>query len=161
MTDKDSRQPDEEGQGYSKVARRAGHEPPEAQEEAAQEAPEAAEEPVPDLPAETEETGEVEQAGEVPPPDQEPPPPETLADVGAFGVLRFCASLLVQQSWVSLGLIATPGGEARENLPEARVAIDALASVLEHLRPDLDDAERREMDTALADLRLNYVRRAG
>lgn len=87
--------------------------------------------------------------------------PQTLADVGVYGVLRFCVSLLMEQAWVALGIRALPGRETQENLPEAKVAIDALASLVGHLQPDLDPSEKQELEAGLANLRINFVRRAG
>jgi len=92
---------------------------------------------------------------------REEPQPQTLADVGVYGVLRFCVSLLVEQAWVALGIRALPGRETKENLPEAKVAIDALTGLVAQLQPDLDDSEKRELETTLANLRINFVRRVG
>jgi hypothetical protein len=89
------------------------------------------------------------------------PAEQALADIGVYGVLRFCVSLLIQQAWVALGIQAPPGGETRQNLPEDKVAIDVLAYLVGQLAPDLEAGEQREMDNLLATLRLNYVRRAG
>ena len=87
--------------------------------------------------------------------------PQTLADVGVFGILRFSVSLLVQQAWVSLGIQAVPGsGDVKMNIPEAKIAIDALTELVKLLGPDLDEAEKKELDAALANLRINFIQRA-
>lgn len=87
--------------------------------------------------------------------------PQTLADVGVFGILRFSVSLLVQQAWVSLGIQAIPGsGDVKVNIPEAKIAIDALTELVRLLGPDLDEAEKKELDAALANLRINFIQRA-
>jgi hypothetical protein len=43
------------------------------------------------------------------------------------------------------------------NLDDARLAIDAVAALLEHLRSRLPDTEQREFETLLTNLRLNFV----
>jgi hypothetical protein len=85
---------------------------------------------------------------------------ESLAEIGVYGLLRFFLGLLAQQAWVALGVQAA-GGELRPNLPEAKVAIDTLAFMAEKLAADLDASEKRELDTLLANLRVNYIQRAG
>lgn len=73
-------------------------------------------------------------------------------------LLRWCVSLLATSAWRALGLIPDPAtNKVERNLDDARLAIDATAALLEHLRPRLQDAERREFDTLLANLRLNFV----
>ena len=127
---------DAEEQGYAKVDKRVTREAADADSSAADAAEEAA--------------------------ATEPEPePETLADIGVYGILRFCVGLLAQQAWIALGIVAPPGGETKQNLREARVAIDTLALLVEQLKPDLDEVEMREMNITLADLRANYVRLAG
>lgn len=118
--------------GYTKEDHRVGHEP----------APQPEPEPEPA-------------------PEPEGPEPRSLAEVGVFGILRFTTSLLVQQAWVDLGIQALPGTEATENLPAARVAIDTLAFVVDKLQPDLDADEKQELGAMLANLRVNYIQRAG
>lgn len=87
-------------------------------------------------------------------------PPETAERVPlhAPDLLRWCVSLLATSAWQALGLIPDPAtNKVERNLDDARLAIDATASLVEHLRPRLQDAERREFDNLLANLRLNFV----
>lgn len=149
MTDQDKPGGDP---GYIKTDRRVSHQP---------EAPKPEEPPAP----ETEQQPEAAPADAA---DHEPnpapeagPQPQTLADVGVYGVLRFCVSILMEQAWVALGLHALPGRETQENLPEAKVAIDALTGLVAQLQPDLDPAEKQELESGLANLRINFVRRVG
>jgi len=68
-----------------------------------------------------------------------------------IGVLGGCA-------WQNLGLVPHPETKkVTRNLEDARLAIDAAASLIEHLKPRVDETERRELDTLLANLRLNFV----
>ena len=91
---------------------------------------------------------------------EEPSEAQTLADIGVFGTLRFSVGLLIQQTWIALGIQAPGGGETQENLPEAKVAIDTIQLLVEKLDPDLDDAEKRELEGTLSNLRVNFVQRS-
>jgi len=89
---------------------------------------------------------------------------ETAAQVPlrAPDLVRWCVTLLATSAWQALGLIADPSTQRIErNLDDARLAIDAAAALLDHLRPRLPDAEQREFDTLLTNLRLNFVEQQG
>jgi len=73
-------------------------------------------------------------------------------------LVRWCISLLAASAWQAMGLIADPSTHRVErSLDDARLAIDAVAALVEQLRPRLSDAEGREFDTLLTNLRLNFV----
>lgn len=73
-------------------------------------------------------------------------------------LLRWCVSLLATSAWQAMGLIPDPAtNKVESNLDDARLAIDATAGLVEHLRPRLTDTERREFENLLANLRLNFV----
>jgi hypothetical protein len=137
-----------EGETYTKVDKRTTHEKASQSEAPAQE---AATEEAP--PADSQEQ----------PPAAEPAAeqPQTLADIGVNGILRFSTTLLVEQAWIALGIHAAPGKETAVNLPEARLAIDVLGYLIDKLGPDLDASEKREMEAVLTNLRMNFVRVAG
>lgn len=91
----------------------------------------------------------------------EPPAPsEDIEQVPlrAPDLLRWCVSLLATSAWQAMGLIPDPQTHKVESrLEDARLAIDATAGLVEHLRPRLTEPERREFENLLANLRLNYV----
>ncbi|MGH2398642.1 MAG: DUF1844 domain-containing protein [bacterium] len=91
----------------------------------------------------------------------EPPiPSEEMEQVPlrAPDLLRWCVSLLATSAWQAMGLIPDPATHKVEShLEDARLAIDATAGLVEHLRPRLTEPERREFENLLANLRLNYV----
>lgn len=91
----------------------------------------------------------------------EPPPsPEETEQIPlrAPDLLRWCVSLLATSAWQAMGLIPDPATNRIEsNLDDARLAIDATAGLIDHLRPRLSDPERRELENLLANLRLNFV----
>jgi hypothetical protein len=73
-------------------------------------------------------------------------------------LVRWCVTLLATSAWQAMGLIPDPSTHRVErNLDDARLAIDAAAALIEHLRPRLPDTEQREFETLLTNLRLNFV----
>ena len=170
----DERTHDEEST-YTKTDRRVAHEgsaedAQQAQDadDSQQEAPTPEDSIPPQQPAQADEAPQQapdtesppEAAGEAPVEEPGPEPPD-LSEVGVFGILRLSVSLLSQHAWIALGVQAPPGGDTRQDLPEAKIGIDALVDIIEHLQPDLDDAEKRELDNLVANLRINYIQRAG
>ena len=93
-------------------------------------------------------------------PEGEPRPP-TLADLDIYDTLRFMVGVLNQAAWIHLGLVVAPGAsEAVIDLGQARVAIDSLEAIALQLRPSFDPEEQREIDNVLANLRINFVKKA-
>ena len=83
-----------------------------------------------------------------------------------YDLIGYCINLLSSQAWQKLGLLADPQtGEAKPDLTEAKVAIDAvgdLAARLETAPEAVISADmRRDLRTLLNDLRLNYVSQRG
>jgi hypothetical protein len=116
------------------------------------------------IPAEGAEVPEEEEIPSPPPhgrvPEEEPEP-HTLADLDIYDTLRFMVGILNQAAWMHLGLVVPPGATAPQtDLAQARVAIDSLEALAGQLRPDSDPEERRELESMLANLHINYVKRA-
>lgn len=83
-------------------------------------------------------------------------------DMGVTAILVTTLNMLDARAWASLGLVPDPmTGKIEKDLPEARRAIDALADVMKHLESHATDAEKREMQGNLSNLRINYVRLSG
>jgi len=84
-----------------------------------------------------------------------------LQALDVYDTLRFMVSLLIQQAWVSLGIQKAPGAEeVKQDLPQAKVAIDTLEFVIAKLEPDLEPQEKAELHSVLSNLQINYVKRA-
>ena len=82
-----------------------------------------------------------------------------LAGVTVSGILRMTVGLLAEKAWAGIGLAPDPmTGQIARNLDEARRAIDVLNDLAKHLDADLAPEEKRELQTLLTNLRLNYVR---
>ncbi len=73
-------------------------------------------------------------------------------------LLRWMIGVLAGGAWQNLGLVPHPTTKKMErNLDDARLAIDAAAALIDQLKPRVDEKERRDLDTLLANLRLNFV----
>jgi hypothetical protein len=73
-------------------------------------------------------------------------------------------AMMIQQMahvcWAKLGLQPdTITGKLEQNLPEAKVAIDVISSLVAVLEPQLDDEDRRQLHGMLRDLRINFVQK--
>jgi hypothetical protein len=89
---------------------------------------------------------------------------EDVVDADIYQILGYFTSLLANEAWQKLGLIANPQtGEAKADLPQARVAIDTIGDLVARLEaaPEISvpPQTRRELRNLLNDLRLNYVGR--
>ncbi len=77
-------------------------------------------------------------------------------------LIRLFIGELHGRAWMHMGLIVDPATkQAAKDLPQARLAIDCMASLVDRLAPLLEAAERLDLERLLADLRMNYVRQAG
>lgn len=94
-----------------------------------------------------------------------PPPAEAEdADIHAVPVedlVRLFIAELHTRAWIHLGLTVHPVTHlVVKDLPQARLAIDCLAALVERLGTSVTTAERDEMERLLADLRINFVRQS-
>lgn len=142
----------------------AGEEPTGGQERGPEEAPSpphgGAEEPrsqdAPPAHAEARETGPegTSPSGS----DQQVIP---LAALAARDLLMWFLSLLAAKAWEGMGLVPNPAtNKIRKDLADARIAIDAYGAIFDALRAHIDEQPRREMETLLTTLRLNFVEKS-
>jgi Domain of unknown function (DUF1844) len=118
-------------------------EPETPREEPAQEQQHAAEQPVP----------EQEDRGRQAVPLEAIPTRELL--VWMLGVLG-------AKAWQGMGLVANPAtGKIEKDLEDAKTAIDAFAGLLDAVRPHLEAQARRDTESLLTTLRLNFVEKSG
>lgn len=97
-----------------------------------------------------------EQAGEAARPEAGP-----LPKLDVYSVLHVSIAQLVALGWQKMGLQADPfTNQIEKDLAQARLAIDAASALLEQLLPHLDKHQARDYQTALTDLRLNFVRQS-
>ena len=64
---------------------------------------------------------------------------------------------LSSRCWARLGLIRDEYGELRQDLDEARLAIDTMDAILNAIKDRLDEREVKELSNLLSTLKLNYV----
>lgn len=84
-----------------------------------------------------------------------------LAGMTVANILRMSAGMLNERAWVGMGLVPDPlTGQMDKNLAEAKRAIDILTDLVKHLEQDAAPDERREIQTTLTNLRLNFVRQS-
>lgn len=82
-----------------------------------------------------------------------------ILSLDTYSLLAMFVGLLTEKAWQTMGLRTKPGTEKIEaDFDQARVAIDAAAFLAEKVQPHLPDAEKRQLEGVVADLKLNYVR---
>lgn len=89
----------------------------------------------------------------------------TVAESRAIPVtdlVRIFIGELHARAWIHMGLVVDPAtNQLEKDLAQARIAIDCIASLIEHLIPFAAKDERAELDRMVADLRMNFVRQSG
>jgi hypothetical protein len=84
-----------------------------------------------------------------------------MPELDVPSALRFCVQMLQEIAWMKLGLVASPSsGKIEQDLPQAKVAIDAVGDLATRLNPFAGESERREMQTLLSNLRINFVQKS-
>jgi hypothetical protein len=70
----------------------------------------------------------------------------------ATSLIATCISLLANKAWQAMGLVPNPATKAIERqFDEAQLTIDAAAAL------GVGDRERRDLETLIANLRINFV----
>lgn len=83
-------------------------------------------------------------------------------DVDVPTLVQVFIAELSARSWIHLGLLQNPITKlVVKDLPQARLAIDCVAALIENLDPSLEPRERQEYQTLLRDLRMNFVQHSG
>ena len=79
-----------------------------------------------------------------------------------YDILAILIEQVASVSWQKLGLQHDAiTGKLETNYAEAKVAIDVTARLVQHLESQLDEEDRRRLNSMLRDLRVNYVQKAG
>jgi len=85
-----------------------------------------------------------------------------VAALRAADILAWMVNLLAAKAWEGMGLVPNPlTNKVEKDLVEARLAIDAYAAIFEVIRVRIDEQPRREMESVLTMLRLNFVEKSG
>jgi hypothetical protein len=84
-----------------------------------------------------------------------------LRPLDVYAVLHVCIAQLASVAWQQLGLQADPiTKEVHKDIPQARIAVDAVALLFDKLAPQLQGQEARDYRNLLTDLRLNFVKQS-
>lgn len=84
-----------------------------------------------------------------------------LEAISTRELLVWILGVLGAKAWQGMGLVANPGsGKIEKNLEDAKTAIDAFAGVLDAVRPHLEAQVRRDTESLLTTLRLNFVEKS-
>jgi hypothetical protein len=94
--------------------------------------------------------------------DQGAPSSESAGPpVGAREVIVMCIGQLHEIAWSRMGLVPNPvSGTIARDLNDARLAIDCVSDLIARLDPHAEPALRRELQTMLSNLRLNFVQQS-
>jgi hypothetical protein len=87
-----------------------------------------------------------------------------VVPLGALGTRDLLVSLLgvlASKAWEGMGLVPNPAtNKIQKDIASARTAIDAYAAILDVVRAQVEDQPRREMESLLTTLRLNFVEKS-
>jgi hypothetical protein len=87
-------------------------------------------------------------------------PPKTPINV--YDILPFMLEQMASVAWQKLGLQHDPiTGGLDQDLVQARVAIDIVAYIAGHLESQLDEGDKRQIQSMVRDLRINFVQKSG
>jgi len=85
-----------------------------------------------------------------------------LGALATDDLLVWFLGLFAAKAWEGMGLVPNPGsGKIQKDLAGAQLAIDAYGAAFDVLRPRLAEGPRREMETLLTNLRVNFVEKRG
>jgi hypothetical protein len=85
-----------------------------------------------------------------------------LAALRTDDIVVWFLGLCAAKAWEGMGLVPNPAsGKVEKDIGSAQLAIDAYGAVFEVLRSRLEEAPRREMETLLTNLRVNFVEKRG
>lgn len=83
------------------------------------------------------------------------PPVDVYSLIGSF------IGMLGMQAWQWIGLVKNPStGNIEKDLPQAKVAIDAIAALAKQLEGKMDASEEKELRELISNLQLNYVQQS-
>lgn len=117
--------------------------------------PEGSQEPAQAPESEPEKTAES-------PPSEQKKKEEEFVLLPIPDLVRIFIAELQTRALVHMGLIPNPATHlVAKDLPQARLAIDCVAALIEQLSPLAAPPEREELQHMLANLRLSFVRQSG
>ena len=123
--------------------------------------PEGSQEPAEAPESQAEKTPEPSPGAETPPSHEEEPEQDFLL-LPISDLVRIFIAELRTRALIHMGLIPNPQTRlVAKDLPEARLAIDCMAALIERLSPLAAPDEHGQLQQILADLQLTFVRESG
>ena len=81
--------------------------------------------------------------------------------ISVYDILTILIEQMSSVAWQKLGLQPDPvTGRIGVGLAEAKVAIDVVANMVHQLESQLDDEDRRQVNSLVRDLRINYLNKS-
>ncbi len=81
--------------------------------------------------------------------------------ISVYDILTILIEQMSSVAWQKLGLQPDPvTGRIGVDLAEAKVAIDVVANMVHQLESQLDDEDRRQVNSLVRDLRINYLNKS-
>jgi hypothetical protein len=81
-----------------------------------------------------------------------------ISALDTYTTLKLFLSILADQAWRKMGLIADPRtNKVEKDLIQAKTAIDCFQFMLKQLEPHLTEDEKNKLDNVLSDLQVNFV----
>lgn len=85
---------------------------------------------------------------------------EAMPEPRVEDILQFAISIFTEQAWFKMGIRANPAsGETKADLPQAQLAIDAIAALIPLTEGRFDPHVVRDLKNMLASLQMNFVQR--
>jgi hypothetical protein len=82
-----------------------------------------------------------------------------LTSIDTYMLLSLFVNLLSTQAWQHMGLRVKPGTDKTEtDLPRAQTAIDCVAFLVGKLIDHVQEDEKRQLESLVADLQINFAR---
>jgi len=64
-------------------------------------------------------------------------------------------------AWQKMGLQPDPmTGQIHKDLTQAKVAVDVVANLANHILPQLDEVDKRELTNLVSNLKINFVQKS-
>lgn len=87
---------------------------------------------------------------------------ESPEPISVYQLIYVSFEQFAEVAWQKMGFRPDPlTGKEDVNLAEAKVAIDMASRLAEALDPELDEEDRRSIQSRLSDLRINFVKKTG
>ncbi len=81
--------------------------------------------------------------------------------ISVYDILTILIEQMSSVAWQKLGLQPDPvTGRIGVDLAEAKVAIDVVVNMVHQLESQLDDEDRRQVNSLVRDLRINYLNKS-